>query len=141
DGLKDPAIKRLAGQLAALDTELDDHLIGLRSLGGDSAVEAAAEQARRSGAPPPPTIGDVERSRAEVQQELTRLGQLSSSRSGRRRALALSELQHAWAPTSLVTTRTADEPPRLLTQQLPWREASVVAAGGELGAGEVPPGF
>jgi hypothetical protein len=173
--LKDAGMQRLSEQLSTLDLELNDYLIGMNRLGGDQAVQAAAGQARQprpgqqvqhgqQAAPQQADwqslnsaiINDVNKNRAELQQEQQRIEGVFNSRQGRRKAFNLDNSQ-SWGQSpsnAKVAPNAPNAPPPLQAQPVrgefaprrfpntwPWQDALAVTAGQSLGAGAPPPGF
>lgn len=145
DGLNEAGLRRLEGQLAALDSELKDHLASLdgraRALHGAQAASSAfiskASRTQSAITGNRQTIGDIQK----------QVGGLFGSRSGRRQKLSLDNRNQNWVEaqaevqTPAAPRRALAEPQRLVPAGWPWDEALAPTAAVGLGQGQAPPGL
>ena len=162
--LKDAALARCNGSLAALELELQDNVIALHRFGGSVAVPAqaggAAADAQQelfvqgwdySGNSNRELIETLAMSSAALRSQSTFNAEVIQTRAGKRGKLNLTQDNQRWqsdapalanvqAKAEAPTVRSDDLPARAAVGALPWSSALAVASGG-LGAGEAPAGW
>jgi len=120
--MPESAARRLAGELAVLDVELSDYLVGLRRRGDDELA------------------GRAQRAREEIGARLAAVEDGLAKARARRAALGLDRELMDWPALPAAAGPGSDYLPRLKPVLTPWRVPEAGAAIANLGAGQPPPG-
>jgi hypothetical protein len=122
--LSSDGYQRLGDEIASLDTELNDYVVGMQQSVGNKEMLLQAQNAR-----------------GQAQQELQHLEGVIKTRNTRRGALGIDRERQQWKKLAPKAAPAEDFLPRRAATPAQWTPALAVKPGWRLDPGQPPPGY